>query len=392
MALRSFQEFYDAFIVELQNQRPDLTDTEIGSLIDVLSGVFASGVTEVTATLVDEFKKTYFSTADGPEITGGPDYLQSLAVDHFGDAFSRPQAVKATGTVQFTRPTSGAGNVVIPAGTIVKSAQNAAGTSVRFETESEVTMTGLSINASVRAVIAGVSGNVQANQVTQIESTLTDSSIVVNNSAAFAGGKAAENDEEYRATIKLLLESLKGGTLAALEAAALTVGGVELAKGIEFLQTVKEWDVGGGVPIGDYFSIPRARLYIADANGTASQALIDDVQAAINESRAAGVRVEVIGATAVSQNWSGQISLNPLGPNFALLSVDTAMITDVMAKYIQDLAIGAGFNRALAKSHIMAKFGPAGTNDLTNFTTSVPSGDVSGVVNQKIVPGTMDIV
>lgn len=391
MAIRSQQEFYDAFIIELQSQRPDLTDTEIGSIIDILAGVMSTAVAEVGQILTDEFLKTFFDTANGPEVTGGPDYLQTLAVDHFGSAFARPAAVQATGTVQFTRPNTDAGNVTIPAGSVVKTPANAQGTSERFETETEVIMTGLSINASVRAIVAGVSGNVQANKVTQVESTLTDSSVVVNNSSPFAGGKATETDAEYRETIRLLLETLKGGTLAAIEAKALTVGGVEIAKAIEILQYVKEWDIGGGMAIGDYFGIPRAKVYIADANGTASQTLIDDTQAAIDTVRAAGVRVEVVGATAIVQNWTASIVLNPLGPNYATLQSDTTMIEDEMRKYIQDLTIGQSFNRAAARLYMLGIFGPSGTDDISAFTTSVPSGDVNVIAGQKLVPGTMTI-
>ena len=392
MAISSFSTFYDAFIVELQNQRPDLTDVEIGSINDVLAGVFAAGVTEVTATLVDEFKKTFFATANGPEITLGADDLQTLAVDHFGSAFARPDAVKATGTVQFSRANTDEGNCTIPAGTIVKTVQNAAGTSVRFETVLEVEMTGLTVNASVRAVVAGVSGNAAADAVTQIETTLTDPSIIVNNDDAFAGGAEAENDEEYRDTIRLLLESLKGGTLAAIEATALTVAGVELATGIESLQSVIEWDLNTNLTVGDYFLLPRAKLYIADANGTASDLLVSDVQTAINVARAAGVRVDVIAAIALSLNWSASLTLNPAGPNYTELSSDTSLITDLMTKYLQELGIGTGFSREAARLYILAKFGAAGTNDLTNFATVTPSGDVTGIANQKIIPGTMSTV
>lgn len=391
MAIKSFQEFYDLFIVELQSQRPDLTDDEIGSINDVLAGVVATAATELTAIMVDEFRKTYFSTANGPEVTLGADDLQTLAVDHFGDQFARPLAVKSTGTVQFTRPNTDAGNVTIAAGTIIKTTQSSNGQSIRFETESQVIMTGTSINASVRAVIAGVEGNVLPNKVVQIETTLTDTTVVVNNAASFTGGTAKATDEEYRATIKLLLQSLKGGTLEAIQAKALTIGGVEFAKAVEFLQYCKEWNIGGGVAVGDYFGLPRANLYIADANGTASQTLIDDVIAAIETVRAAGVKITVIGATALTQNWQAAIVLNPAGPNYATLQSDTTMITDVMRKYLQDLPIGDSFIRSVAKTYILSQFGPAGTNDLTNFTTVVPSGDVSVTAGQKLIPGTMSI-
>lgn len=389
--MRTQQELLELFITELQSQNPDLTDTEIGSIIDVLGGALSTAVYEIQQLTVDEFRKTFFDTANGPEVTGSTDDLETLAVDHFGDSFARPAAVKATGVVLFSRPNTDAGNVVILAGTVVKTPANAAGTSERFETESDVTLTGLSISASVSALVAGPSGNVQANKVTQIESSLTDPSVVVNNAAPFAGGEAEQNDADYRETIRTLLQSLKGGTLEAIEAKALATGGVEFAKAIEFLQFVKEWDVGGGVPIGDYFALPRVKVYIADANGIASLGLVQSVQTAVDTVRAAGVRVEVLAAVALSQNWQGSITLNPSGPNFAVLSVDPQMVIDEMLKYIQNLPIGSGFNRAAAKNYIMGLFGPSGTDDLTNFSTSTPSGDVTATANQKLIPGTIGI-
>lgn len=389
--MRTQQELLDLFITELQNQNPDLTDTEIGSILDVIGGALSTAVYEIQQLTIDEFKKTFFDTANGPEITGGPDDLQTLAVDHFGDDFKRPEAVEASGVVTFSRPNALAGNVSILAGTVVKTAANAAGNSERFEVESDVTLTGLSINASVNALTPGVSGNVQSSKVTQIETALTDPSVVVTNAAAFAGGKEQENDAEYRETIRTLLQTLKGGTLAAIKAKALTVPGVEFANAIEFLQYVKEWDIGIAQPVGDYFGLPRARVYIADANGVSSAPLVASVQAAIDTVRAAGIKVEALGAVALSQNWQASITLNPSGPNFATLSVDPQMIIDEMTKYIQNQLIGAGFNRAVAKNYIMDLFGPTGTNDLTNFTTMVPSGDVTATSNQKLVPGTIGI-
>jgi hypothetical protein len=62
-----------------------------------------------------------------------------------------------------------------------------------------------------------------------------------------------------------------------------------------------------------------------------------------------------------------------------------------MSKYIQDLAIGTDFIRADAEAYIMALWGPSGTDDLVDFSTTVPSGDVSVAANQKLIPNTMSI-
>jgi hypothetical protein len=381
---KNLQELYEDFLTELQNLKPELTDTNEGSIIDVLAGATAAAVDEVSKVTIDEFKKTYFDTAEG-------DDLERLAVDHFNSDFARPAATKSTGTVTFSRPTATAGNVTIPEGTIVKTEANAAGSSQRFEVTSEVVMTGLTVNASVRAITAGPAGNVQADTVIDIESTLTDSTVVVTNDDEFTGGDDEENDSEYRETIRNKIQTLSGATADAITAKALTVAGVEIAKTVEYIQEVIEWDPAGEEVVGESFQLPRAKLYIADSNGTASSTLIQDVKDAIMETRACGVFVDVIAAIPVEVDWTAAITLDPDGPNYAELSVDTALITNEMQRYVQDLDIGDDFDRAAAKLYIMAKFGPSGTGDITDFVTSEPTGNVSISSTQKAIPGTMEV-
>jgi hypothetical protein len=368
MALQvpSQQELYDLYKNEVQSRNPALTDFEEGSKLDSLGGGFSTAGQQIVKFIIDNFAKTFFATAHGPEVTGSTDDLELLAVDHFGDSFARPAAEQAIGVVTFTRPTSGAGNVTILAGTIVKTAKNANGEEQRFQTLATVVMTGLSINASVEAVNAGTEGNVLANTVTILETALTDPTIAVNNTAPFTGGEAEDTDAEYREFIRNKIETLRGATKAAIEAAANNVPGVETATAIESLQVVIEWDIGGSMTVGDYFRIPRVRLYIADVNGTASQALLDAVIAAIEFVRACGVRIDVIAATALSVNWTISISL------------------------IRDLPVGTGFDRGLAKLAIMAIWGPSGTDDLTDMTNIIPTGNITATAVQKLIPGTME--
>lgn len=392
-SLKSQEELYDEFITELQNIAPELTDTNEGSNLDFLAGVMSFAVSEISRLTVDEFRKTFFDTAHGPEITGGPDDLETLAVDHFGDDFARPAATSALGVVAFSRANMDAGNCTIPIGTVVKTLPNANGEAQRFTTEAEVILTGLTINASVNAAVPGVAGNVLADTVTVIESALTDSSVVVTNALAFTGGAAEENDAEYRETIRNRLLSLTGATLAAITAAAKNVAGVETATAIEAEIVVIEYDIATSAPVvgADYFRIPRVILYIADANGTASAPLIALVEAAIAIVRAAGVRVEVLGAIALELDWSAEITLNPGGPNFAELSVDPTPIEASMRDYINELPIGTDFIRTTANAAIMAIWGPAGTNDITAFVTNTPSGNVPAAADEKLIPDDIEV-
>jgi hypothetical protein len=385
----SQQDLYDLVKNEVQSRKPELTDYEEGSVNDSLAGAFSVGGQELIKTFIDLFAKTFFSTANGPEVTGGPDDLQTLAVDHFGDDFARPAAAPAVGVVTFSRPGSSP-SVLIPAGTIVKTEKDASGQEQRFATVSDVTLAGTTINASVEAVEAGTEGNVNANTVVKIESALTDASIVVTNAAAFSGGEAQDTDAEYREFIRNKIETLRGATKQAIEAAANNVPGIETATAIEDLQPVIEWDIGGSMTVGDFFYIPRVRLFVADINGVASDALIDLVDAAVETVRACGVKVNVISASALSIDWTITITLNPSGPNFALFSVDTSILEAWMAQYIRDLPIGTGFDKGLAKLALMAVWGPAGTDDLTDITTSVPTGNIAATATQKLIPGTIE--
>jgi hypothetical protein len=390
--IKSTQELYDIFVTAAQDQADDLTDTEEGSLFDILAGVTAHAVNECNELILDEFRKTFFRTAHGPEITQGADDLQNLAVDHFGDDFARPEASNAQAVVTFSRPTSDAGAVAIPADTIVKTAPNANGVAQRFKTLIAVTLTALTVNASVEALEAGEEGNVEAGEINEIESTLLDSTITVSNASPATGGAPEEDDATYRETIRNLITSIRGATKAAVEAKALTVSGVETATAIETLKAVIEYDIANDAMLGSFFRIPYVSLYIADANGTADDALVASVREAVDNVRAAGVQVNIFGATALTVNWTASMTLNPAGPNFSTLSEDTTLIKDSMESYINALAIGSDFVRADAEDAIMAIWGPSGTNDLTDFATSIPSGDVSIAASEKAIAGTMEIV
>lgn len=394
--IQSQQELYDIFQTEVQSVDPALTDFNDGSTNDIFAGVTSSAVREIELIITDLFNKTFIDLAQGPdENGGGADDLQTLAVDHYGDDFARPGATPAIVDVTFSRPTAAAGACTILAGTIVKTAVNANGVAQRFATLIDETLGigVLTINASVQAQVAGSDGNVNIGQINLIETALTDATVVVTNAAAAVGGAPAQDSPTYRETIKNKLQTLAGATLAAIEAKAKTVAGVETATAIEQEMVVIEFDIGTNLPKAGakYFYIPNTILYIADANGTASQGLIDAVVAAIATTRAAGVRVPVLGASAFAVNWTAVVTLNPSGPNYSTLSVNTQQIKDSMSVYVKGLPIGSGFLRSAATAAMMAIYGPAGTGDLvTNgFQTVVPTGDIAAVATQKLIPGTM---
>jgi len=382
------QEIYDIYKDEVTGQAPEFTDFSVGAIHDIIAGALSIAINEVTELIISEFMKTFFELAEGAD-------LDKLAVDHFGDTFARPDATLATGVATFSRPNTDAGNVIILAGSIVKTKKNASGEEIRFQTDSNITLTGLTISVNITAMVAGVSGNVNATNINVIETALTDASVTVNNSADMAGGKEKLTDEEYREFLKAKILALAGATEAAIIGAALSVAGVEFAKAITLERVVIDYDIANDqiLPGATFFRIPYPVLYIADASGNSSPALIEAVRQAILLVRAAGVKIEVRGAVSSDLDWTASLTLNGSGPNYAELSTDLTKIKESMSAYInEELAVGQGFNRASANTFILSVWGPSGTGDLTAFSTSVPSGNVSIAANEKLIAGTMDIV
>jgi hypothetical protein len=390
--LKSQQDYYDDWKNAVQAIAPQLTDFSDGSELDSLGGATSEAGNEFSLIVNTAFAKTFIETANGPEITGGPDDLQTLAVDHFGSTFARPGPVSSEGVVTFTRPNAGAGNVTIPAGTVVKTSQDANGVSHRFSTVLAVLMTGTTINASAESIVEGASEDVLAHTVNIIESALTDVSITVDNPSPMVGGADTLDDSAYREYIYDLIAAVRGATLEAIQAKAKTVPGVVSSLALETEMSVIGWNIATSTTVGSFFYIPFAALYVADANGSADQALINAVQVAIDSVRAAGVKVTVYGASPDTLDWASSLTFNPTGPSFASLSVDPTPILTSMKDYINSLAIGTGFIRSVANAAIMSIWGPGGTNDLTNFVTVDPVGDVSATPTTKIVAGNMTVV
>lgn len=387
-SVKTQQELYDIYKNEVLALAPDFTDFSDGSLHDILAGAMSIAMNEIQELIVSEFSKTFFSLAAGSD-------LDRLAVDHFGDTFARPLATYSTGSVLFSRANTGAGNVTIPAGTIVKTQKNANGQEFRFETTEEVILTGLSISALIKCKDAGKSGNVNASKIVVIESALTDSSITVSNSSATAGGADTYTDAEFRDFITQKILSLAGATELAVKGAAKSVSGVKFAEVVTEDRTVIDYDIGtSAIEVGaSYFRIPYPIVYIADADGNSSQLLIDAVKAAIYNTKACGVKIDVKGAVPVSINWTASIVLNPLGPNYTELQSDTTKIIETMKEYINKvLAIGEGFSKINANAYVLSVWGASGTGDLTSFLSSVPSGDISVLANQKLISGTVEII
>lgn len=269
-----FPSFNDLFTIgknEALLRNPKLSPAAIdnkGSDINIILGMAASIGEEIGRFDLGKFSALFFQTASGTD-------LDRLAVDRFN--VPRKEAAAAVGSIRFSRPTTGAGNVFIATGTRVASS------TITFKTTVDATLTGLTIDVPIAATTVGANTNVDAGTITNLIDSLTDPTVTVSNPLPTAGGADIETDSAYRLRLSNFILTLAKGTLSALTAAALAVPGVAVATAEDVLNP-------GAVPSG------VARVFIADANGNSNQQLEDLVRAALDSVRAGGMQVSVAGA------------------------------------------------------------------------------------------------
>jgi uncharacterized phage protein gp47/JayE len=384
--LKSKEEFHELYKSTVQAADPDhdqLSDWSDGSINDMLAGACAVIATELQFRIVEQFSKTLFANAEDEE-------LDELVVDRFGEEFERPGDVKAVGVAKFTRSSS-SGTYTLPAGTTIETTTPVGGSAVQFVTDIDLEFAdGQSVGyVTITAVEAGSEGNVDAAEITTINPPIAGLSVT--NETETAGGDEELSRSEYLAHVGDLISTLRGGTDTGIEAKLRAVPGIEKATVQTQFKAVKNWNIAGASVEGDPYTIVLAKAYIADANGTGNDALVALAEAALITEKAAGVNIQVIAASAQEMDWTADFTLNVSGPNFATLSVNPEAIRQTMRDYIDNLGIGDDFIRATANAHVLSVWGPSGSDDITGFTTTTPSGDVSTGENVKLIPGTMEL-
>ena len=271
-----------------------------GSDANVLVATAASLGDEVSAQVARLAAASFLDTASGQD-------LDRLVFDRYG--LARKPASAALGVARFSL--SGGGSpvspIVIPAGTILQTTDGK-----QFETLFSDTFitTATFVDVNVRSLLAGSTQQAGANTLTQIVSTIAGAptTLQVTNPLATAGGNDQESDTEYRARARIFYTTLRRGTKAALEQAALAVPGVRTARAFEILN-----DAGGPggiveIVISDGYTDALVGLGPIPTYDTQSQALAAAVVEQLDDVRACGVFVRVKVAQVVLQPVILQLS------------------------------------------------------------------------------------
>lgn len=186
---------------------PFVSETQVAILDRMLNGLEASWdvapgtfVHAVLSAAAIELSRSYFLANDVVQLFF-PQYARAGYLNLFGESvgLTRNVATKATGTVTVT----GADATVIPVGTKFSTqvVYGQSAVSIEFESLVEGTIAGGTVDVTVDAVVAGLSGNVSASQIVRIGSAIVGVAAVTN-AAATSGGTNDETDVPYR--IRLL--------------------------------------------------------------------------------------------------------------------------------------------------------------------------------------------
>lgn len=292
----SFEDLVAQGQAELLARRPELIVYD-GSIVqaDLHASAAMADANERMSAL--RFRNTFLDGARGDDLT-------VLVNDRYN--LQRQEATSAVVGVEFTRLTTATAGV-IPTGTQVATEFGPDGSRVVYTTDADISVSigqagPFSVNAT--ASTPGVAGNVAVGKVIKIVDSLFDT-FTVTNPAMAAGGNAEEGDDALRARARVFFQTLRRGTLAALEFGALTVPSVRISKASEEALT------------------GLVTLAVSDETGASNAQMVSDVEAIIDEWRCAGVIVNVIGGVALIVDITVQVRAR-LGFDVSAIASDLA--------------------------------------------------------------------
>jgi hypothetical protein len=215
-----------------------------------------------------------------------------------------------------------------------------------------------SVGVGVQALNPGLVGNVSANTITRIQSSVVGVDTVTN-PAPFLGGQNPETDAELKARFQLYIQSLRGATEGAIGYSITS-----LQQGLQY--TIHEnVDPNGATDYG------ALTVYVDDGSGNPPAITVQNAAGAVNSVRAAGVRASVLGTTTL--------------PVTIVMTITTA------AGYNHPTVVGAVVN---AVGAYVDRLGLENSLSFTRLASvaygaSVGITDVTGVTLNS---GTVDIV
>lgn len=261
LQIRRYQDILNSMISKII-ARTTITDLEDSSVIKQILAATAREIDD------SNYQLTRLQDLFAIDRAAGSD-LDARAAELLPAGLSRRVAQRAIGYLIFSRPGT-TGTITIPAGTLVQTTNNIVVRTIQqgvITPTSPALITGHAVGrdsnlVSAVAVNSGANGNIASG--TAIRFVMRPASVTeVTNPSAFVRGRGAETDDEFRARIKLYLNSLDSCTVAALEFIALQQS-LPTAQRVEYAHAAE-----------DPLNPGHVSLYIDDGTGTAETYIND---------------------------------------------------------------------------------------------------------------------
>lgn len=274
---------------------------------------------------------------------------------------TRRAATKAAGTLRFSVASPSAVELTIAAGTACMTEGE-----VRFQTTADGVLPAgeLSVDVPAEAVESGAVGNVPPGSVT----ILTACPVGITgctNPAAFSGGSDQEDDESLRQRVlESYLRLPNGANAAWYEQTAMSHEGVAAAQAVGRARGVGTVDV-----------------YIAAEAGLPGAALLEEVQADLQEKREIAVDVDVLSPEAESVNVTVQVA--------AAENSTFETVKSQVEQAVTNLFTG----RLLGKPLLLAQLGSViyAVEGVKNYHLTAPTADIAGGEGVLPMLGTLTV-
>lgn len=361
IALAVFQAYSSNSNVRLKASKLTEQGSDLNLVVNSGKGMASEAIRQLKLVM----QTNLFATTTGAD-------LDALAWDRF-QLPRKPQSYASIFLV-FTRA-----NVTAGAGTIVAGTQFTTSTGIIFSLIYDVVFgaSDLTQDGYGLAIIAGPgANNIQPSTPTSPAFTATtslfDTTITISNPYVSAGGSLIETDAQFFSRIQNFYLTQQRGTLPAIRQGALTIMGVYNAYAYDII------DPGTGEPSG------MAGLIIADQNGNSTQVMVNAVNQALLNYRAAGIYVSVVGGTesdvSITIHVSYMSGIDTLAARQAVMNAIVAAVNNLQPG--QTLYLASIISAAASIQGVV----------VSNNAISVPVGDIVPAVGQVLRTNTRLII
>lgn len=355
-----------------QNICPELTDLDENSPFLALINAGGHNATYLQYLALAVLAQARLSTCQGDEV-------DSWLADY---GLTRLSGIPAKGEVTFSRYTATHEALIAP-GTTVKTSDGTQSFTVYPDTGNPNWRPDLNayrlgvgvaaINVPVEATNSGLSGNVKAQTITQITSSLTGVDSVANDNA-FTGGMADETDAAFKARFVRFINTLSKGTLDAIEFAVLNVQQNLSVK------LVENRDLAGTVVPG------MVSVHVDDGSGSLSAELIERIAVAVDAVRGATIQTPIGAAKKVSADVVMTIEAQQ---GFNLVELRPA-VQSAITIYINSLPVGSDldFHRL---SHVAFEVPGVGRVQSVTLNGGAAGLAINGDIGEVARAGTVTV-